>query len=125
MTINANELWVGDADFPITVTITSEDGNTSDMVTLNIKTALPNLEIIEHETRGLSMDGFAPMNQKVEIFAQVENTGDVDARDVEVIVLNENNTVVGALMLDILRVKSPIIRFSSMRSMNWVQSLTH
>ena len=101
LTINANELWVGDAEFPITVTITSEDGNTSDTVTLNIKTALPNLEIIEHETRGLSMDGFAPMNQKVEIFAQVENTGDVDARDVEVIVLNENNTVVGALMLDI------------------------
>ena len=101
LTINANELWVGDAEFPITVTITSEDGNTSDMVTLNIKTALPNLEIINHETRGLSMDGFAPMNQKVEIYAQVENTGDVDARDVEVIVLNENDTVVGALMLDI------------------------
>ena len=101
LTINANELWVGDAEFPITVTITSEDGNTSDMVTLNIKTALPNLEIINHETRGLSMDGFAPMNQKVEIYAQIENTGNVDARDVEVIVLNENDTVVGALMLDV------------------------
>ncbi|MBJ03658.1 MAG: hypothetical protein CMB65_03040 [Euryarchaeota archaeon] len=101
VTINANELWEGDAEFQVLVTITSEDGNTSETVTLNIKTALPILAIESHETRGLSMDGFAPMNQKVEIFAQVENTGDVDARDVEVIVLNENDTVVGSLMLDI------------------------
>ena len=47
------------------------------------------------------MDGFAPMNQKVEIFAQVENSGDVDARDVELVVLGKNNSVVGSLMLDI------------------------
>ena len=47
------------------------------------------------------MDGFAPMNQKFEIFAQVENSGDVDARDVELVVLGKNNSVVGSLMLDI------------------------
>ena len=102
VTINVDESWVGEVpEFPVTVTITSEDGNTSEVVTLNLKTALPNLEIVDHETRGLSMDGFAPMNQKVEIFAQVENSGDVDARDVELVVLGKNNSVVGSLMLDI------------------------
>ena len=72
VTINVDDSWVGEVpEFPVTVTITSEDGNTSEVVTLNLKTALPNLDIVDHETRGLSMDGFAPMNQKVEIFAQV------------------------------------------------------
>ena len=99
--IHASEVWVGEAEFPVTVTITSEDGNTSETVTLNIKTALPDLEFVDHGSHGLSMDGFAPMGQSMEFFANVKNTGDVDARDVEVIVIDDNGTVVGSLTKDV------------------------
>ncbi|MDP6889676.1 MAG: STT3 domain-containing protein [Candidatus Thalassarchaeaceae archaeon] len=102
VTIHASELWVGDVEeFPVTVTITSEDGNTTESVILNIKTALPDLEFVDHGAHGLSMDGFAPMGQSMEFFANVKNTGDVNARDVEVIVLDNNGTIVGSLTKDV------------------------
>ena len=88
-------------EFPVTVTITSEDGNTTESVILNIKTALPDLEFVDHGAHGVSMDGFAPLGQSMEFFANVKNTGDVNARDVEVIVLGNNGTIVGSLTKDV------------------------
>ena len=99
VTIHASDLWVGDVPlFPVTVTITSEDNTTKQVVTLNIKTALPNLEIVDDSfgALGLSQNGFAALNDATQFYVDVVNSGDVDARDVKVEVLNETGGVVGS-----------------------------
>ncbi|MEE2747530.1 MAG: STT3 domain-containing protein [Candidatus Thermoplasmatota archaeon] len=104
VTIHASEVWVGEVElFPVTVTITSEDNVTKEVVTLNIKTALPNLEIVEdsYGALGLSQNGFAALDTPAQFYVDVENSGDVDARDVKVEVLNETGDVVGSLVQDI------------------------
>jgi len=104
VTIHASEVWVGEVElFPVTVTITSEDNTTTEVVTLNIKTALPHLEIVEdsYGALGLSQNGFAAVNEPAQFYIDVENTGDVDARDVLVEVLNETGSVVGSQTLDV------------------------
>ena len=50
---------------------------------------------------GLSQDGFAPMGQTNQLFVNVVNTGLVDARNVQVEVLDEGDVVVGTLTLDV------------------------
>jgi uncharacterized membrane protein len=102
--IHASEVWVGEVElFPVTITITSSDNTTTEVVTLNIKTALPHLEIVEdsYGALGLSQNGFAALDESAQFYIDVENTGDVDARDVQVEVLNETGAVVGSLILDV------------------------
>ena len=99
--IHASEVWVGDVEFTVTITLLSEDNETSLVVPLNIKTALPHLEITAYDALGLSQGGFAALGQTNQFFVSVENTGDVDARDVQVEVIDESGTVVGSLVQDV------------------------
>ena len=100
--IHASEIWVEDTEFTVTVTITSEDNSTQEVVSLNIKTALPDLAFTgDPGMIGLSQDGFAPMGQTNQLFVNVINTGLVDARNVQVEVLDESDVVVGSLTLDV------------------------
>ena len=112
VTIHASEVWVGDDDFcpiseacSVTITILSEDNTTSEVVTLNIQTALPRLEITDNGALGLSQGGFAAMGQTNQFYVDVENTGVVDARDVEVVVIkpveDAADVIVGSLVLDV------------------------
>jgi uncharacterized membrane protein len=99
-----SEVWFGDVEpFPVTITITSEDNTTSETVTLNIKTALPILEIVEDDygALGLSQGGFAALGQTNQFYVNVENSGDVDAYDIQVEVLDESGDVVGSQTLDV------------------------
>ncbi len=100
--IHASEIWLEDTEFTVTVTITSEDNSTQETVSLNIKTALPDLAFTgDPGMIGLSQDGFAPMGQTNQLFVNVVNTGLVDAFAVQVEVLDEDDVVVGALALDV------------------------
>ena len=99
--IHASEVWIGDVEFTVTITILSEDNETSLVIPLNIKTALPHLEITAYDALGLSQGGFAALGQTNQFFVSVENTGDVDARDVQVEVIDESGTVVGSLVQDV------------------------
>jgi len=104
VTIHVSEVWFGDVEpFPVTITITSEDNTTSETVTLNIKTALPILEIVEDDygALGLSQGGFAALGQTNQFYVNVENSGDVDAYDIQVEVLDESGDVVGSQTLDV------------------------
>jgi asparagine N-glycosylation enzyme membrane subunit Stt3 len=108
VTIHVSELWVGDVEsFPVTVTIQSEDNTTDPLVvTLNLKTALPILEIVDVDDKsmgilGLSQGGFAPMGQTNQFYLEVYNDGDVDARDVQVEIFDDNDVVVGSATLDV------------------------
>ena len=112
VTIHASEVWVGNDELcpiampcPVTITILSEDNTTSEVVTLNIQTALPRLEITDNGALGLSQGGFAAMGQTNQFYVDVENTGVVDARDVEVVVVkpveDAADVIVGSLVLDV------------------------
>jgi uncharacterized membrane protein len=108
VTIHVSELWVDDVEpFPVTVTIQSEDNTTDPLVvTLNLKTALPILEIVDVDDKsmgilGLSQGGFAPMGQTNQFYLEVYNDGDVDARDVQVEILDDNDVIVGSATLDV------------------------
>ncbi|CAI8341551.1 MAG: Uncharacterised protein [Marine Group II euryarchaeote MED-G33] len=108
VSIHVSELWVDDVEpFPVTVTIQSEDNTTDPLVvTLNLKTALPILEIVDVDDKsmgilGLSQGGFAPMGQTNQFYLEVYNDGDVDARDVQVEILDDNDVIVGSATLDV------------------------
>jgi uncharacterized membrane protein len=105
VTIHASEVWVGEAEFPVTITVLSEDNTTSDTYTLTIKTALPHLEITDQGALGLAQDGFTALGQTTQLYVNVENSGLVDARDVEVVVMkpveDAADVIVGTLTLDV------------------------
>nr|MCS5534987.1 hypothetical protein [Candidatus Poseidoniales archaeon] len=105
VTIHASEVWVGDAEFTVTITVLSEDNTTSEVVTLNIKTAMPNIKMTDWDAIGLAQGGFAALSQNTQLYVNVENTGLVDARDVEVVVLkpveDAADVIVGSLTLDV------------------------
>ncbi len=103
------------AEFSVVVTITSENNGSSESVTLNIQTATPVLSWVEGAGGEIAnidgQDGFAPTGQTSVLWAQIQNTGLVDARDVEVILLHpgediddpSDDTIAGSQTLDILR----------------------
>jgi hypothetical protein len=105
ITIHASEVWVGDAEFPVTITVLSEDNTTSEVITLNIKTAMPHIEMTDWDAIGLAQGGFAALGQTTQLYINVENTGLVDARDVEVVVIkpveDAADVIVGSLTLDV------------------------
>ena len=105
VTIHASEVWVGEAEFPLTITVLSEDNTTSAVVSLTIKTALPNLEITDWDAIGLAQGGFAALGQTTQLYVNVENSGLVDARDVEVVVIkpveDAEDIIVGTLTQDV------------------------
>ena len=103
VSIHSSQAWVGDVEFPVTITILSEDNTTSETLTLTIKTALPNLEFTDDDPGaiGLVQAGFGTLGQTNQFFISVVNSGQVDARDVKVEILDEAGLVVGSLTQDV------------------------
>ena len=84
-----------DMAFSAWVHVTSEDNTSYPAIEIPIKTALPNLEITDFGVQGQSKAGFAAADSDNEFYVKVTNSGDVDARDIRVEILNESGAVAG------------------------------
>ena len=95
---------IGDNDeFDIYVTFTSENNVSYEAIKLKIKATTPQIEFGDAGTLGQSQSGFAVMNTVTQLYVDVENTGDVDARAVTVEVLDDSESpqVVATATLDV------------------------
>jgi asparagine N-glycosylation enzyme membrane subunit Stt3/uncharacterized membrane protein len=92
-----------EAETSVWITVTSKDGTSYAPFEIKIKTALPELEIIDRGVIGQSQDGFAAANTVNTFYVWVENSGDVDAPAVRVEIFNEDGDFINAATAEVAK----------------------
>ncbi|MDP6906533.1 MAG: STT3 domain-containing protein [Candidatus Thalassarchaeaceae archaeon] len=92
-----------DTSFSVWITVTSKDNTSYAPFEIKIKTALPDLSIDDWGVVDTSKSGFAAADSDNTFFVNVENSGDVDAANVVVEILNASGDVVGSKALPVAK----------------------